>query len=403
MRILFLTIYQIRDIREKGIYTDLIRKFRDEGHDMYVVTPDERRNKGITRIERSDNIYILRVKTLNFQKTNVIEKGISTILIEYQFLNSIKTHFADIKFDIVIYSTPPITFTKTIRYIRQRDQAKSYLLLKDIFPQNAVDIGMIGSGGLIHRYFRKKEKRLYANSDYIGCMSDANVSYLLRNNPQVNKEIVEVNPNSIEPAVTVFSSEQKLSVRDKYNIPVESTLFIYGGNLGKPQGISFLIEVLNSHLNKTNVFFLIAGAGTKFPAIKSWFERYQPTNVLLLSELPKKEYDLLLQSGDAGLIFLDKRFTIPNFPSRLLPYLENKLPVLAATDKNTDLGTVIEKNGFGLWSEAGDMGHFNQNLEQFLTNPGLRHDMGEKGYNYLLRNYTVSVSYNTIMSHFQDV
>jgi len=74
-----------------------------------------------------------------------------------------------------------------------------FQLLKDIFPQNAVDIGLIKEGGYIYKRLRNKEKRLYAVSDRIGCMSQANVKYLLAHNPEISQEKVHVNPNSIRP------------------------------------------------------------------------------------------------------------------------------------------------------------------------------------------------------------
>ena len=92
---------------------------------------------------------------------------------------------------MILYSTPPITFCGVVEYFQKRDNAKTYLMLKDIFPQNAVDLGMMkttGAKGLIYKYFRKQEKKLYAISDRIGCMSQANVEYVLKDNPEVSKE-----------------------------------------------------------------------------------------------------------------------------------------------------------------------------------------------------------------------
>jgi len=37
------------------------------------------------------------------------------------------------------------------------------------------------------------------------------------------------------------------------------------------------------------------------------------------------------------MIFLDYRFQIPNFPSRLLSYMAAGMPVIVATDPNTDM------------------------------------------------------------------
>ena len=99
------------------------------------------------------------------------------------------------------------------------------------------------------------------------------------------------------------------------------------------------------------------------------------------------------------MIFLDRKFTIPNFPSRLLSYLEYKLPIIAATDKNTDLGNIIEENNFGLWSEAGDLPALSKNISILSQSSVLRRKMGQNGYDFLLNNYTVAHSYNTITNH----
>jgi len=404
MNILFLTITHITDLNASGIYTDLMREFRDQGHEVYIVSPIERKYKSPTFLKKEDGIILLKVKTFNLQKTNFIEKGIGTLAIEYQFSSSIKKYFPDVDFDLVLYSTPPITFTKVIRNIKKRYQAQSYLLLKDIFPQNAVDIGLLRKGGLLHRFFRSKERKLYEASDYIGCMSPANVEFVLKHNKSISPSKVEVCPNSVKMKMkSSLSDGEKKTIKKSYNIPSEATLFIYGGNLGKPQGLDFLLRVLESNNGKTDRFFLIIGSGTEFTKIKNRFDVNRPSNALLLSELPKEEYDKVVQTGDVGLIFLDPRFTIPNYPSRLLSYLEYKIPVLMATDTNTDIGKIAEKNGYGFWAESGNLEEFNSLLDKFCSDKKLITEMGEKGYAFLKDNYTVEKSYQIIMNHFENV
>lgn len=210
MNVIFLTLAGITDVETRGIYQDLMRKFRNEGHRVYIVQSSERRFEQETKLVEKKGVHILNVKTLNIQKTNVVEKGIGTLLIESQFTSAIKKYLSDVKFDLVLYSTPPITFPKVIAYLkRQNPQAMTYLLLKDIFPQNAIDLGMLqgmpvqGSWFKVHgwvarakyqlyKYFRRKEKKLYAYSDYIGCMSPANVEFVLKHNPEVDAKRVEV-------------------------------------------------------------------------------------------------------------------------------------------------------------------------------------------------------------------
>ena len=395
MNVLFVTLVGINSIEDRGIYQDLLRQFRNKGHDVTIVTPVERRKGIAANYRQKDGVSILQVKTLNVTKTNLIEKGVGTVLLEYQFLSAIKKYLSTKKFDLVLYSTPPITFSRVIQFIKKRDNAKSYLLLKDIFPQNAVDLGMMKRDGILHRFFQRKEKQLYKVSDYIGCMSPANVNYVLKHNPEISPARVEVCPNSIEPVEEAAGKNDML--RSQYNIPAEATLYIYGGNLGKPQGLDFLMEVLETNNNKPDRFFIVIGSGTEKQRLNDWFQSHPLSNAVMLDGLPKVAYDQLVRSCDVGLIFLDKRFTIPNYPSRLLSYLENKMPVLVASDTNTDAGPIAEENGYGLWAEHGDIDKFNALIDVFCENPELRKQMGEKGYRYLMENYTVERSYEVIM------
>lgn len=417
---IFLTMSRITDIEVRGIYTALLRKFRDEGWNVYVVTPRERSLGLPTKLvnandnlneKRVGSVHILGVKTLNLQKTNAIEKGVGQVLVESQYQAAIKKYLSDVKFDLVLYSTPPITFPKVIAYLkRQNPQAMTYLLLKDIFPQNAVDLGMMTKGGvkgLLYKFFRNKEKKLYALSDYIGCMSPANVNYVIKHNPEIGRARVEVAPNSVEAPCPPkgensndedrFLSGGSEAIRIKYRLPVNKTIFIYGGNLGKPQGIPYLIECLKANSGRKDCHFLIVGTGTEYARLESWYRKNAPSNVTVMNGLPKEDYDNLVRACDIGLIFLDHRFTIPNFPSRLLSYLENKMPVICATDPNTDMGRIAEGNGFGLWCESKYPEDFSDLVDKMLESD--IKVMGEKGYDFLIKNYTVDNTYNAIIRH----
>lgn len=401
MNVLFLTIVRVNDISERGIYTDLLREFKKQGHNVYIASPTERRYKDSTRLYEKDGVHILNIKTLNIQKTNLIEKGLGTLLLESQFLAAIKRHYANVKFDLIIYSTPPITFGRVIRFIKNRDDAYSYLLLKDIFPQNAVDLGMIKKSGSLHRFFRSKEKKLYEISDKIGCMSPANVAFVLNHNKEIDAARVEVNPNSIEPAPIKISVAEKQALRKHYNIPLDDVVFMYGGNLGKPQGIDFLIDILKSNAGRQGRYFLIVGDGTEYHKLKKWMDDNNPSNVCLLNRLAKAEYDVLLAACNVGLIFLSNKFTIPNFPSRLLSYLEFKMPVIAATDNNTDIGKIAAANDFGRWCTSGDLEAFNQILAEFCDDASMIEEKGENGYRFMMDNYLVQHTYQTIINNFK--
>jgi len=403
MNILFLTLLDYSTIYESGIYTDLMREFVKNNHRVYIISPSEKRKKEKTRLLDFGDAKILKLQIGNIQKTNFIEKGISTITLESQYQAGIKKYFSDIKFDLVIYTTPPITLKKAVEFVKKRDNAKTYLLLKDIFPQNSVDLGLMKKKGPLsglYKIFRHKEKQLYKLSDYIGCMSQANVDYLLKKNPDLNSsKSIEVCPNSIEPQSIEVSDSDRDKIREKYQVPKDKFIFIYGGNLGKPQGIDFLIECIKENERNDNSFILVVGSGTEFSKINRFFEEARPQNAKLMAHMPREDYEVLANTCDVGLIFLDKRFTIPNFPSRLLSYMQASMPILAATDVNTDIGDTIMGGNFGYWCESDNAIEFNQ-LMNNMCDEKLLLELGKNSRKYLENNYTSNHSYKSIMKHF---
>jgi len=118
-------------------------------------------------------------------------------------------------------------------------------------------------------------------------------------------------------------------------------------------------------------------------------------NLKVMQHLPKEDYDRMIGACDIGMIFLDHRFTIPNFPSRLLAYMSAKLPVLAVTDPNTDVGEVVVEGGFGWWVESNDTNSFLNRINQILIEDYRL--MREKEFEYLVENFAPDKAYQTII------
>ena len=394
MNILFLTMNTFLSIDMHNIYSDLMKVFVSHGHRPYIVTPREKRLGEETELCEYGDYSLLKVKIGNSKNVSFIEKGISTVLLESQFYKAIDKYLGNIKFDIILYSTPPITLAGVVKRMKKKCGAKSYLMLKDIFPQNAIDIGLFSASNPIAKYFRRKEKKLYQLSDKIGCMSQANVEFVLKHNPEIPKEKVEILPNAILLNTMVDRVAAKSEVRAQFNVPEGAVTFLFGGNLGKPQGIPFLLDCLRAVKNRKEFFFIICGTGNEYSKLLSYVEDEKPNNVLLINGLPKKEYDQLASGCDVGLIFLDYRFTIPNYPSRILSYMENATPVICATDPNTDVGKMVEENGFGFACESNSVEDFVGCLEKIKeSNLDL---LGEKSRKACEEVFSVEKCYSTI-------
>lgn len=336
---------------------------------------------------------------------SLLEKGISMLLLEHQFIGAIKKYFKDDEFDLVIYNTPPITLANVVKYCKKKFGCKSYLMLKDIFPQNAVDLGMMstrGITGILYKMFRAKEKKLYKYSDGIGCMSNANIEYLKAHNENLDGKVIELFPNAV--IVKSPHAPQKTKNRDvldKLGVAADKTVFIYGGNLGKPQGLDFVAEAIKECCNIDGICFIIVGKGSEKK--KLFAELKGVPNVITLDALPKDEYERLCGQCDVGMVALDKRFTIPNYPSRMLSYLENAMPIFACTDKNTDVKELVEDQAkCGKWCPSGDVDAFKKCVEWFVANRDRLERLGANGYEYMAANFNVADNVKKLEKFFQE-
>lgn len=400
-RVIFISLVQINTLEERGIYQDLLRQFVLNGHEVTVVCPVERRTGRPTKVIKENAASILQVRTLNVQKAPIWEKGIATLSLNWVLQKAIRQHFANSTFDLILYATPPITITGLIEWLKNRSRAKTYLLLKDIFPQNAVDMGMFGRKSLLHIYFKWKEQKLYELSDRIGCMSPANVQYIRKHHSTIASKLEE-NPNAVDLTKISGAPVDRVSVLQKWGIPVHAVVYLYGGNLGKPQGTTFLLSLVTEAQKLKNAYFLIVGDGTDYIKLKEWFDLNQPSNAKLIQRLAKVDFDELAACCDVGLILLRKEFTIPNFPSRLLTYLENKMPVLAITDTASDVGAIAEGAGFGKWCMYGEKEEALRQIYSLANNVDMRKRMGEIGFTFLRQHYDVKLSYNKIVDFVQE-
>jgi len=371
-----------------SMYTDLALEFASRGYHVSVVVANGPHK---TYLNLEGGIKVLRVKTLELFNTSFIMKGLANILLPHQVYQGIKQYMNSIHFDAVIVSTPPITYMSTIKKLKDKYSAKVYLILRDIFPQNARDLGIINNP-ILFRLFRKQEKYIYAISDYIGCMSQGNIAYLIEHNPEVIQSKLHLLPNwknVMKYNYPDLSLKQQLGLENKF-------IALYGGNFGKPQQIEAILELAKELIYLKDVVFLLVGDGSEKRRIIDQVSKKGLSNVIIKEPLPRSRYQELVKICDVGLVSLSTNFTIPNIPSRTLSYWEAKIPILASIDKNTDFKTILEDSDSGLWSFTGDTDSYKKNFENLYSNKSLRIKMGENGYKYLNENCTTSRAFAII-------
>jgi len=398
-KILYLALDFPNIEKSNNLYTDLMEEFRDNDHEVFVVAPSSEVLK--TELRNESGMQVLRVKTLPLLNVNVVKKGIANLLLPKRFLKAINVFYKNIDFDVIILPTPPITLYTVVQSLKKKRKIPVYLILRDIFPQNAIDLGMISKKGAIYKYFRRLEKKLYNISDMIGCMSQGNIDYILQHNNDVDASKLHILRNWQKNQD--FSSIDKNEIKLKFNLENKFVIF-FGGNIGKPQKVENIVSLANSFKHNKNVIFYIIGKGTEKDKLIKLVENNKLVNVIIKDFLPRNEYIEMMQIADVGLVSLDEKFTIPNMPSKALSYFNVRIPVIALIDENTDFGTWVENEvKAGYWVSAKDPSLLVEKIEYLIENPGQRNIIGENGYNYFVKHLNPTVAYKIIINSLKDV
>lgn len=391
MKVLFLMLDMPTDLNSSNLYLDLALEFKEYQHEIYVIAPAGLNQK--TGLYNERGLNVLRVATLKQNGVrSILKKGLAQLLLPYQYRSAYNKFMKDQSFDLILMPTPPITLTKLVIHIKKNTKALFYLILRDIYPQGAADIGLVRFR-FIYQYLRKLEIITYKTADIIGCMSPGNIEYIKKHNAYLDNRKLTLLPNWQKET---NMAELTMNVRKKYKLE-DKYIVLFGGTIGYAQKVDNIVILAEHYWDDNNIVFLVIGNGVMKQYLKDKVTDKQLNNVIFFDSLPRDEYLNFVKSADVGLITIDERFTVPTIPSKTTSYLSMKLPVLAIIDQHTDYGQIIDEAKAGLWSIGGDNDKLFENFDRLYKDKNLRMAFGEKGYEYFLENLTSKHAYNTII------
>ncbi len=391
MNILFLYI-SLPHLSESAVFTDLIKEFANQGHNVKVATPLT--GKGVEGVNKEAGIDVLRFKTDQLRNnTSNIQKGIAYIKLIYQFPKAIKKYFGKEKFDLIIAHSLPTEIGIIVNILKRRYKAKFYLMLCEYIWQDSVSLGFFKESSLVCRYYKLLEKITVNTADYIGSPSQGNIDFTLKHHPWAknkNFEILHYTQAPINLPKSNNDIKSKLGIEGKF-------VAIYGGNMSIAQKIENVIDVAEACKDYEEILFLLLGRGQDLISVQEDVMRRNLSNVKFLEFLPQNDYLQLLSVCDIGLVSLNEKLVMPNIPSKTLAYFNLSIPIVASIDRNTDYGQYLEEAKGGLWSYAGDTEKFKENILALYQNPTLRKEMGQNGNKFYMKNMLPIVGYRTII------
>jgi hypothetical protein len=369
---------------------ELACELKERGYEVTVITPQPKQKEKL-KVDNIDNIIVCRFRSGQIKNIGKIKRTFNESLLSLYAWRYTKNYLKNNHHELIIYYSPTIFFGSFVSKLKNLWNAKSYLILRDFFPQWAVDQGMIKKDSFIESYFRYFEKINYEHADTIGVMSPKNLEMF--KNIFYDKYKLEVlyNWSTSKPVEKNIDYKQILGLIDK-------TVYFYGGNIGYAQDMMNLIRLVKYMKKYPQAHFVFVGVGDEVEFVQKSIIKDDLTNLTLLPAVSQKEFQQMLVSFDIGLFSLHRNHTTHNFPGKVLGYMAQSLPVLGSINEGNDLKNIIEDFNAGYISLNGDDKLFFQNAELLLDNKNnCRHVISENAKKLLNEKFSVKSVANQIL------
>lgn len=372
----------------------LASEFANNEHEVTVITPTSNIFDK-SSIQKPINYDIFRFRSLKISDISFARRALNELLLPFCFI--LAYYFSPIKkknFDYIIWYSPSIFFSPIIWFLKKRSKSKTYLILRDIFPEWTIDLGIL-KDGVIYRFLRSIAKIQYKVADKIGIQSKSNF-YVIQDYVQKNK--VEVLNNWTSNST---HHHRPLPI-DAFNNANQKTI-IYLGNMGIAQDMYSLLEIAEIFQKREfKGIFLFIGRGTEVQQLKNIIKNKKINNVKFFDEIDPKYVPSLLKDCSAGLISLDPRHKTHNIPGKFISYIESSLPVIARINSNSDLEEIINENQIGLVYSDNNLNEFAMKINNMLDDDNLLRKQSERARNLFLKEFTTESAYTQIMKFYDE-
>lgn len=394
MKILFVLL-QMSEGKNSGMYVDLAEIYRDNGHDVTIIAPDEAHAKTYEGTERV--MRVVRVASKETQGVaSMFQKGIALATLPYYFKKAYKKYLVGEQFDWIVMPTPPITLSGFVEYVKKRTGAKFYLILRDIHPQSVWSIGLLHNK-LEYKFLDKKARTGYRTADLIGCMSQGNIDFIMKQYPWLDRKKLVILYNWLKSDGTIA---QDAGVRSKYELD-NKFVALFGGTIGKGQRIENIAYLAEHYKTKSDIVFVIIGKGVEKDRLEQIATEKGLDNIRFINFMPQVDYLKFVSSVDLGLITINENYAVPTCPSKAIAYMSLGIPMLAMINPNSDYGQWIEDTGAGYWAVGSDKKRTIELFDKLYADKELRENMSKDGREYYLANCTETCAYQTMVQQME--
>lgn len=350
---------------------DLSREFVRQGFELTVLLPFPALHEG-WKEEVIEGVRVLRLKAPRTKEVGYIRRTLAEFIMPFSMLRQFrKSPIAGERWDGVIWYSPSIFHGPLVKALKESCECKSYLIIRDIFPEWAVDMGLMGRG-LPYRFFDAVARYQYSIADTIGVQTPGNRVYFQKWLAKPSRKL-EVLPNWLgNPAVakcSIVVNDTRLRGRK---------IFVYAGNMGIAQGMGIVLSLAEKFNERQDVGFLFVGRGSDVDRLRESAKIRQLSNVEFFDEIDPDEIPALYAQCSAGIVALDAKHKSHNIPGKFLTYMQCGMPVLANINEGNDLANIIRDKRVGQVCESNQLDELVILAEKLLTQIDYDNDLSTR-------------------------
>jgi colanic acid biosynthesis glycosyl transferase WcaI len=285
--------------------------------------------------------------------------------------------------DVVMAMSPPLTLGPAGRLIALRRRAPFVFNVQDIFPDVAVELGVI-SGARTISAFELLERRTYQMADAVTVLSsdlrDNVVAKLsAADDSRSNASKVEVIPNFVD-LERIDSGSSGDEYRNEFGLD-DRIVVMYAGNVGQSQSLGMVIAAARRFEDRDDVVFVINGNGVARAELEQAASGLD--NIVFVDFQPPERHGEVLAAADIHLVPLRAGLSRSSVPSKFYSILGASRPVIAAVDSGSELERVIEANEVGISVEADNTEAFISAIGTLIDAPDTRVRFGVNGRRFV--------------------
>ena len=333
---------------------------------------------------KEGRIYIYRFSLWREGKNPVLRALRYVVACVKHFYHGCREREADVLF---VDSTPPIQGAMAA-LVKKVTGVPVVYNLQDIFPDSLVGTGLARKGGLLWKIGRRIEDFTYRNADKIIVISEDFKRNIMKKG--VPEEKIEVIYNWVDEKAVVNVERKDNVLFDRYGLDRDKFYVTYCGNIGLTQNMDMLLEVAEELAGEEGIRFVLVGEGAYKKEVERIIQERGIRNVTLLPFQPYEEISHVFSLGDVGLIISKPGVGENSVPSKTWSIMSAERPVIANFDEN-ELKSIIERNGCGIFTKAGDKEAFKQAILTLYHDRKKGKEMGRNGREFILRNLTKEI------------